>query len=170
LDMSLTEIATLAVYEQWSNGTIYGNVVIPEGFLSLREPPIIGPPYFEVSLTIKYSLGLTIAQVQALWDQSSDYSLLTVRGVKNWYQAEEGNTIYETLRLQNGGLAWWQMYPILEWLPQFRDEIVNKLGKDDLNLPMEPYKLGQTLAFSLGLGGGALAALGVVFLLLSRRT
>jgi len=62
------------------------------------------------------------------------------------------------------------MYGILKWLPQFRDEIVNKLGKDDLNLPMEPYALGKTLSFSLGLGGGALAALGVVFLILSRRT
>ena len=83
--------------------------------------------------------------------------MLTVKGVQNWYQAEEGNTIYETLRIDNGGLELWQMNGILEWIPQFRDEIVNKLEKSDMNLPMEPFALGQTLAFSLGLGGGALA-------------
>ena len=112
---------------------------------------------------------LTNKQVQALWDETSDYSLLTVRGVQNWYQAEEGNTIYETLRIQNGYFTASQMNAILEWLPQFRDEVVNKLEKNDLNLPMEPYAFGQTLSFSLGLGGGALAVLGVVFLILSRR-
>jgi len=35
---------------------------------------------------------------------------------------------------------------------------------------MTPYALGETLVLSLGIGGGALAALGVVMLILSRRT
>jgi hypothetical protein len=169
LDMSLTEIATLAVYEQWSNGTIYENDVLPDGLLSERKSPISGPPYFEVSLTV-YSLQLNDAQVQALWDRESEYSLVTKSGIQNWYKAENGNTIYETLRLANKGLAWWQMYAILEWIPQFRDKIVNKLEKDDMNLPMEPYALGETLSVSLGITGAVLAALGVVFLLLSRRS
>jgi len=167
--VSITYIATLTVYEQWSEGTINGEIRLPEGFLSKRVPPIDGPPYFEVSLTM-YSLELTEAQVLALWDEDSEYSLLTVSGVHKWYKAELGNTIYETLRVENGNLAWWQMYGIMEWLPLFRDHCVNKLAKDDRNLPMEPYELGETLSLSLGIGGGALAALGIVFLILSRRT
>ncbi|MFX0166497.1 MAG: hypothetical protein ACFFAG_07575 [Promethearchaeota archaeon] len=167
--MSLTQIATSALYEQWSEGTVFGQSILPDGFLSLRTPPIPGPPYFEVGLT-SHPLSLTTTQRLALWDDTSEYSLLTVSGVKKWYQAEIGNEIFATLQIENGGLAPFQMIGILDWIPQFRDYVVNKLAKDDRNLPMEPYDLGQTLSMSLGLGGGALAALGVVFLILSRRS
>jgi hypothetical protein len=166
--MTLTQISTLAFYEQWANGTINGDDVLPDGFLAERTPPIYGPPYFEIGLM--YPPYLTLPQCLALWDENSDYSLVTVRGVNNWYKAKEGNTIYTTLQTQNGGLDYIQMGAILQWLPQFRDTIVNKLAEDDRNLPMTPYDLGQTLALSLGAGGGALAALGVVFLILSRRS
>jgi hypothetical protein len=166
--MSLTQIATAAFYEQWSNGTINGEVALPDGFLSERVPPIYGPPYFEIGLS--FSATLTLAQCTALWDIGSEYSLVTVSGVNKWYQAAPGNSMYTTLATQNGGLNLVQMSAILEWLPVFRDVIVNKLAEDDKNLPMEPYDLGQTLAISLGAGGGALAALGVVLLILSRRS
>ena len=165
---SLTQIATGAFYEQWSNGTINGVEVLPDGFLAERVPPIYGPPYFEIGLS--YSATLKLSQCVALWNVNSEYSLLSVSGVNKWYKASLGNSIYTTLATQNGGLDLVQMSAILEWLPIFRDEIVNKLAKDDKNLPMEPYALGQTLAISLGAGGGALAALGVVFLILSRRS
>lgn len=166
--VSIEVIATLAVYEQWANGTINGEEILPEGFLSRRDPPIYGPPYFELGLM--YPVIITEAQVLALWDTTSPYSLLTVSGVHKWYSAKAGNTIYVELQDENGGLNDIQMGAILKWLPQFRDIIVNKLAKDDRDLPMRPYELGETLALSLGIGGGALAALGIVFLILSRRT
>ncbi|MFX0030404.1 MAG: hypothetical protein ACFE8B_14425, partial [Candidatus Hermodarchaeota archaeon] len=159
--------ATTAFYEQWAHGTINGDVILPDGFLSRRTPPIYGPPYFEIGLM--YSTALLDVQVLALWDETSDASLVTVTGINNWYKAEKGNTVYTWLQVQNHGLTSAQMDLILQWLPQFRDVTVNKLAKDDKNLPMEPYDLGQTLALSLGAGGGALAALGVIFLILSRR-
>ncbi|MFX1279846.1 MAG: hypothetical protein ACFFA3_10550 [Promethearchaeota archaeon] len=166
--LTLTQVATIAFYEQWANGTINGEVVLPEGFLSERTPPIYGPPYFEIGLS--YVSTLTLTQCFLLWDEDSDYSLVTVKGVNNWYKAKEGNAMYTTLQAQNGGLNFIQMSAILEWLPVFRDILVNKLAEDDKNLPMTPYDLGDTLALSLGAGGGALAALGVILLILSRRS
>ncbi|MBA7708271.1 hypothetical protein ES703_117164 [subsurface metagenome] len=61
------------------------------------------------------------------------------------------------------------MADIKEWLPKFRDVITNKLAKDELNLPMEPYDLGNTIFIAGAVGGGVLAALGVVLAILSRR-
>ncbi|MBY8989924.1 MAG: hypothetical protein KGD58_04140 [Candidatus Lokiarchaeota archaeon] len=165
---TITQIATAAFYEQWSNGTINGDDALPDGFLAERVPPIYGPPYFEIGLS--FSATLTLTQCAALWNVNSEYSLVTVSGIHKWYKAAEGNTMYTTLATQNGGLNFVQMGAILEWLPVFRDVIVNILAEDDKNLPMEPYDLGQTLAISLGAGGGALAALGVVLLILSRRS
>ena len=165
---TITQIATAAFYEQWSNGTINGEEVLPDGFLASRVPPIYGPPYFEIGLS--FAATLTLSQCAALWNEASEYSLVSVSGVNKWYKAAEGNTMYATLATQNGGLNFVQMGAILQWLPVFRDVIVNKLAEDDKNLPMEPYDLGQTLAISLGAGGGAFAALGVVLLILSRRS
>ena len=167
IGLTITQIATSYFYDQWVHGTVAGEVFLAEGFLSQIDPPIYGPPYFEVGLM--YVTGINIIQTLALWDVNSDYSLVTVTGVNNWYQAEEGNTIHTTLKTQNGNLSDLQMAGILAWLPQFRDVIVNKLAKADMNLLQEPYELGQTLAISLGAGGGVLATLGVVLLILSRR-
>ncbi len=164
---TITQIATSYFYDQWVNGTVAGEDFLPEGFLSQLDPPIDGPPYFEVGLM--YSSGINIAQTLALWDVNSEYSLVTVSGVNKWYQAVEGNTIHTTLKSENGNLSDLQMAGILLWLPQFRDVIVNILAKADMGLPQEPYDLGQTIAISLGAGGGVLATLGVVLLILSRR-
>ncbi|MHA1192962.1 MAG: hypothetical protein ACTSP9_11790 [Promethearchaeota archaeon] len=165
--LTLTQIATSYFYEQWANGTVGGDEILPDGFLSELDPPILGPPYFELGLM--YPSGITLAQTLALWDENSEYSLVTVSGVNEWYLAVEGNTIHTTLKAQNGNLNDLQMTAILAWLPQFRDVIVNILAQDNMGLPQEPYDLGQTLALSLGWGGGGLAALGVLVLILSRR-
>jgi len=167
LGLTITQIATSYFYDQWVNGTVAGADFLPEGFLSQLDPPIDGPPYFEVGLM--YSSGINIAQTLALWDVNSEHSLVTVSGVNKWYQAVEGNAIHTTLKSENGNLSDLQMAGILAWLPQFRDVIVNILAKADMGLPQEPYELGQTIAISLGAGGGVLATLGVVLLILSRR-
>ncbi|NVM44299.1 MAG: hypothetical protein HWN79_05230 [Candidatus Lokiarchaeota archaeon] len=165
---TVLQIATSYFYDQWANGTVEGEDFLPEGFLSQLDPPIEGPPYFEVGLF--YPTGITIAQTLALWDETSEYSLVTESGIYKWYQAVEGNLNYTTLKEQNGDLSDLQMTGLLAWLPQFRDVIVNKLAKADMGLPQEPYELGQTLALSLGIAGGILAALGVIVLLLARRS
>ena len=41
------------------------------------------------------------------------------------------------------------MDAITRWLKEFRDDIVNKLAKDDLDLPLDPYSFGNLLLGSL---------------------
>ncbi len=169
---TIPELAQVSFYEQWANGTIQGLSILPDGFLSELDPPLLGPPYFEVGLT-EGSTGLTVSQCEALWDETSEYSLVSASGINKWYSVkkwyEEESTTYDDLRTNNDGLSHEQMTRIIDWLPQFRDEIVNALAKEEMSLPAEPYALGTALLIGLGVGGGTLAALGVVLLLLSKR-
>jgi len=165
---TIPELAQLSFYEQWANGTIQGLSILPDGFLSELDPPLLGPPYFEVGLT-EGSTGLTASQCDALWDETSEYSLVSASGINKWYQAESSSTTYDNLRTNNDGLSTAQMTQILDWLPKFRDIIVNALAKEELGLPMEPYALGNTLLIALGAGGGTLAVIGVVILILWKR-
>ncbi|TKJ25612.1 MAG: hypothetical protein CEE42_07170 [Promethearchaeota archaeon Loki_b31] len=165
---TVPELAQIAFYEQWADGTIQGLSILPDGFLSERDPPIEGPPYFEVGLT-EGPTGLTASQCDALWDETSEYSLVSASGINKWYQAESSSTTYDDLRTHNDDLSAVQMTKILDWLPKFRDEIVNALAKEELGLPMEPYALGNTLLIALGAGGGTLAVIGIVLLILSKR-
>jgi len=170
---TVPELAQLAFYEQWADGTIQGLSILPDGFLSELDPPLLGPPYFEVGLT-EGPTGLTASQCAALWNETSEYSLVSASGINKWYTVkkwyeESSSATYDDLRTYNGGLSNGQMTKILDWLPQFRDEIVNPLAKEDLSLPMEPYDLGNTLLIGLGVGGGTLAAVGIVLLILSKK-
>jgi len=165
---TIPELAQLSFYEQWANGTIQGISILPDGFLSEIDPPLLGPPYFEVGLT-EGSTGLTDSQCDALWNETSEYSLVSASGINKWYQAESSSTTYDNLRTNNDGLSTAQMTQILDWLPKFRDIIVNTLAKEELSLPMEPYALGNTLLIALGAGGGTLAVIGVVLLILWKR-
>jgi len=165
---TIPELAQVSFYEQWANGTIQGLSILPDGFLAELDPPILGPPYFEVGLT-GTSTGLTALQCDALWDETSEYSLVSASGIIKWYQAESSTTTHDDLRTNNGGISTAQMTQILDWLPQFRDEIVNTLAKEELGLPMEPYDLGNTLLIGLAAGGGTLAVIGIVLLILSKR-
>jgi len=169
IDTGLTvpELAQVLFYEQWANGTIYGDAFLPDGFLSLRDPPLYGPPYFEVGLT-EGATEMTVEQCDKLWDENSTYSLVNVNGINKWYQAKEGNEMYDILQ-GIFDLTDDQMDAILSWLPKFRNIIVNKLGKDEYNLPLEPENLGNTIFLGGAIGGGALAALGVVLAILSKR-
>ena len=165
---TIPELAQLAFYEQWANGTIQGEVILPDGFLSQLDPPITEYPYFEVGLT-NGKTGITVSQCILLWDETSEYSLVTAGGVQKWYAAASDVNISETLRIYNGYLTTNQMNAIVDWLPRFRDFIVNKLAKTEMGLPMEPYDLGQTIFLGLGVGGGVFALIGVILIALSRR-
>ncbi|MFX1477862.1 MAG: hypothetical protein ACFFCI_06995 [Promethearchaeota archaeon] len=171
---TLLQLATALFYEQWANGTIYNRVLLPDGFLSLHDPPIEGPPYFEIGLP--YPSGLSPEQVRALWNKDGHFSLVNIIGVKHWYQAEleflnedfDSNN-FIMLMQQNRDLNIVQMGEILTWLSQFRDKIVTKLAMEEMNLSQNPYELGKTLSLSLTSAGGALAVLGIIVLILSKR-
>ncbi|KKN34292.1 hypothetical protein LCGC14_0795220 [marine sediment metagenome] len=165
---TIPELTQFGFYEQWANGTIFGESVLTEGFLTQTDSPIYGPPFFEVGLQTAPT-GISVPQCAAIWNENSEYSLVSAQGINRWYKAKSGNSLYDELKLNNGGLNNIQMDAILTWLPKFRDILVNKLAKEELNLSMEPYDLGNTIFVGLGAGGGVLVVLGVVILIFSRR-
>ncbi len=165
---TIPELTQFAFYEQWANGTIFGESALTEGFLTQTDSPIYGPPFFEVGLHAAPT-GISVPQCAALWNENSEYSLVSAHRINKWYKAKSGNSLYDELKLNNGGLNNIQIDAILTWLPKFRDILVNKLAKEELNLSMEPYDLGNTIFVGLGAGGGVLAVLGVVILIFSRR-
>jgi hypothetical protein len=207
---TVPELAQLAFYEQWANGTIQGLSILPDGFLNELSAAFAGVPYFEVGLPIPSNLSLTetmnflTVRVPQLIEYETGYTIPELAQVSFYEQwangtiqgliilpdgflaeldtpilgppyfevgltAESSSTTYDDLRTNNGGISTAQMTQILDWLPQFRDEIVNTLAKEELSLPMEPYALGNTLLIALGAGGGTLAVIGVVLLILSKR-
>ncbi|MFX0011509.1 MAG: hypothetical protein ACFE9R_14445 [Candidatus Hermodarchaeota archaeon] len=165
---TIPELAQRAFYEQWANGTINGEAVLPDGFLAELDPPILGPPFFELGLTSGPS-GLTVTQCALLWNENLVYSLVNSTGIQKWYDAESDPEIYTSLKLNNGGITDMQMTRILSWLPKFRDSIVNMLAKESVGLPMEPYALGNLIVITMSSIAGALALIGVILLIRSRR-
>jgi len=161
------EEAETYFYEQWADGTVNNTSVFPNGFLSIGDPPIDGPPYFELGLT--YPTDLTLSQILTLWNEQSNSSLVTAIGVNKWYTAVEGTSLWEELKSQNAGLGDDNMHAIIHWLKEFRDEIVNKLVKDDLDYPLEPYDYGNMLLYSLAGGGTVLIFFGIIALRSSKR-
>ena len=154
-------------YEQWSEGTVDNTNIYPNGFLHELDPPIEGPPYFELGLT--YPTDLSLSQILALWNEQSNASLVTVIGANKWYTAVEGTPIWEELKSRNAGLSDDNMIAIINWLKEFRDDIVSKLVKDDLNYPYEPYDYGNLLLYSLAGGGTVMILLGIIALRASKR-
>ena len=165
---TVPQLAQRAFYEQWANGTINGEALLPDGFLAELDPPILGPPYFELGLTSGAS-GLRVTQCALLWNENSVYSLVNSTGIERWYNAESDLETYALLKLNNGGITDSQMTRILSWLTQFRDQIVNKLAKESVGLPMEPYALGSLIVITMSSIAGALALIGVILLIRSRR-
>ncbi|GAF97422.1 unnamed protein product, partial [marine sediment metagenome] len=64
----ISALATETFYEQWANGTIYGEVFLPDGFLGEFNSSYAGPPYFEVGLPT--ASNLTLTECLTLWDET----------------------------------------------------------------------------------------------------
>ena len=87
---TINELATLAFYEQWSNGTIYGEVFLPDGFLGEFNSSYAGAPYFEVGLPT--ASNLTLTECLALWDETGfDTFIDRDSFTDHWLPAIEGD-------------------------------------------------------------------------------
>jgi hypothetical protein len=61
---------------------------------------------------------------------------------------------------------------ILVWLPKFRDHVMPYLAQEDMNLPMDSTKYGNTIELGLSIAGGlsiGLAAFGLVGSIIFRK-
>jgi len=150
------DIAFEILLEQWANGTIYGDKAYPEGFpLPLGNKEIFG---FEVGIPNPTNMSLESAL--ALWNISSENSLVSKEGLTKWFGAVGGDVdIYTELKTANN-LNNESMDLILQWLPNFQRKVMPHLAQYQYNLPTDSITLGNSIqlggiiigSVSLGLG------------------
>ncbi|MFX1407249.1 MAG: hypothetical protein ACFFBW_09850, partial [Promethearchaeota archaeon] len=99
---TVPELAQLAFYEQWANGTIQGAAVLPGGFLSELSAAFAGAPYFEVGLPSPSGLSLT--ETINLWNEANAYTFVNMDGILIWLEAVT-NTTLQTLLITTFGIS-----------------------------------------------------------------
>ncbi len=162
--MSLSDYAEDLFFEQWANCTILGEKMFPEGIVL----PIDDLTGVEVGCPTASNISLSVAEI--LFDKEDPSSIVDPSGLQKWYRAADSSSNEYSELKATFGLTDTQMGMITTWLNNFRDSVVPVLAKEQMGLPADPYTLGSWLFLGMAIGGGCLAALGVVVLLLSRRT
>ena len=147
--------------EQWANGTIFGDKLYPQGFpLPLGNKVTYG---FEVGVPEPTNMSLKSAL--ALWNTSSDYSLVTKSGLNKWFKAVDGDEeVYAELKTANE-LENDSMNLVLDWLPDFQRNVMPDLAQYQYNLPTDSITLANTIqlggliigGLTLGLGSAGVA-------------
>jgi len=164
LGMSLSDYAEDLFFEQWANCTILGEKMFPEGIV-LPFDNITG---LEVGCPTASSISLSVAEI--LFDKRNSSSIVDPSGLQKWYKAADSSSNEYTELKATFGLSDTQMGMMTTWITNFRDSVVPVLAKEEMGLPADPYTLGSGIFMGMAIGGVCLAALGVVVLILSRRT
>ncbi len=146
--MELDEFAFSLLLEQWTNGTILGNVRYVGGIdfsdIMVGLPSLQG---FEVATYtgsgIPIPSGITYASAKDLFNDTIELSLTNNSGINTWIKAQvdasKRTLLANTFRLTIG-----QVNQILEWafVRSFKDDVVPAL----MELPVASGGRGTTLA------------------------
>ena len=153
-NMTLTEFAKVLMLEQWANGTIMG-ITMFEGGIDFHDfiPSLPeGSTGFEVGVPIPTNMSIESALL--LWDLSNPYSL--VKDISVWWSiTSKESEIYATVRDANK-LDDEVMDMILDWLPDFKNNLMPALAQYEMGLPMDTTNLGNTIQIG-GMLIGAIA-------------
>ncbi|MGV9203495.1 MAG: hypothetical protein ACOC44_05665 [Promethearchaeia archaeon] len=168
--VSISEFSFYLLLEQWANGSIMGDKMYPDGldFGEFIEEIPEGTVGFEVGLPDP--TGMSRESALALWNQDSEYSLVNDKGLEKWWSVVENkdSNHYATLKEENG-LTDKQMNMLIEWLPQFKNDVMPQLAKYEMDLPTDTTTLGNYVMFGGMLIGGACIGLASVGLVRNRR-
>jgi len=141
---------------QWAYGTIGGSLLYPEGFaIRLGFAEIHG---FEIGYQGPgkpvISTEMPIRTALKLWDESNEYSLVTKIGLGKWFAAVGGDVgAYEELQSALG-LSNGDMDLLLDWIPNFQQNVMPYLAQYQYGLPADSITLGNLLQVG-GIGLGA---------------
>jgi hypothetical protein len=163
--MSLAEYAKEIFLEVWVNGTADGRPLYVYGFpLELRLTTVYG---FEIGYQNQVipviPSNISLLSAELLWNASNEYSLVNKNGMKEWFNAvddPDSATSYGLMmanHLKND-----EVTMILEWLPQFRDNIMPYLAQEEMDLPMDSTSLSNAITLAMFIPGGVLICVGVL--------
>jgi hypothetical protein len=165
--MSLSEYAKVIFLEVWVNGTADGEVLYLYGFpLELKATTVYG---FEIGYQNQkipvISTNISLKSARLLWNVSNEFSLVNKNGLNEWFNAVENPdsaTVYG-LMIANC-LEEEQMHMILEWLPQFKENVMPYLAQEEMNLPTDSKSLTRNIILGTSLSGVGLIGLAAIFL------
>lgn len=144
------EIAFEILLEQWANGTIFGDELYPDGF----PLPLGGKVAYGFEVGVPEPTNMSLGSALALWNESSEYSLVTKSGLNKWFKAVDGDdTAYSELKTENG-LENDSMDLLLDWLPDFQHNVMPDLAQYQYNLPTDSISLANNIQLGgLTIGG-----------------
>ena len=163
--MNITEFAKKLLREQWANGTVQGEILYTYGFpLPLEAGVIYG---FEVGYQGKnmsvLPTNMSTDSAKALWDISSEFSLVNKIGLSKWFSALGNPTSLAAIELQSANsLKDDEMSMVLSWLPLFRDNVMPYLAQEEMNLPSDSTTFANSIELGMVIGGGISIGLGLV--------
>jgi len=164
-DRNITEFAKKLLREQWANGTVQGEILYTYGFpLPLEAGVIYG---FEVGYQGKnmsvLPTNMSTDSAKALWDISSEFSLVNKIGLSKWFSALGNPTSLAAIELQSANsLKDDEMSMVLSWLPLFRDNVMPYLAQEEMNLPSDSTTFANSIELGMVIGGGISIGLGLV--------
>jgi hypothetical protein len=142
-NMTLTEFAKVLMLEQWANGTIMGMTMFEGGidFHDFISSLPVGSTGFEVG--VPFPTNMSVESALLLWDLSNPYSL--VKDISVWWGiTSKASETYATVRDANK-LNDEVMDMILDWLPDFKNNLMPALAQYEMGLPMDTINLGNTI-------------------------
>jgi len=168
--MSLAEYAKVIFLEVWANGTAEGKPLYLYGFpLELKVTTVYGFEIGYQSQVIPVSpTNISLLSARLLWNKSNEFSLLNKNGMKEWFNAVDDPNSATTYGLMMANhLEEDEVVMILDWLPQFKENIMPFLAQEEMNLPTDSKTLGNSIMLGTNLSGGGL--IGVAGILLTRK-
>jgi hypothetical protein len=144
------EIAFEILLEQWANGTIFGDELYPDGF----PLPLGGKVAYGFEVGVPEPTNMSLGSALALWNESSEYSLVTKSGLNKWFKAVNGDdTAYSELKTENE-LENDSMDLLLDWLPDFQHNVMPDLAQYQYSLPTDSISLANNIQLGgLTIGG-----------------
>ena len=98
---------------------------------------------------------MSIDSCRALWDEESEYSLVTKAGLAKWYEAcaDPDSEVVEELKAANG-IDDHAVEIICPWLENFRYNVMPFLAAELMGLPIDAISLGGVIqGAAIGVGG-----------------
>ncbi|MFX1352333.1 MAG: hypothetical protein ACFFGP_00030 [Promethearchaeota archaeon] len=163
--MNVTEYARVLFLEQWTNGTVVGEIIYPYGFpLPLKAATIYG---FEIGYVDQshpvIPSNISLVSAESLWDVTNPFSLVNSNGLKEWYDALANPNSAGAYGLQVANkLNKDQIAMIFAWLPKFRDNVMPFLAQEDQNLPSDSTSFANSIELGMIIPGGILIGIGLV--------
>ena len=163
-NMTLTELAKVLLLEQWANGTILGMNMFPGGIDFHDFVPEIPPGTTGFEVGVPISTNMSLESAKLLWDLNNPYSL--VRDIQLWWEISSKHSLLYNETCDANLLTDNSMDMILEWLPNFKTNVMPYLAQEEYNLPMDSTSMGNTITLSMIIAGSSM--IGIAGLITTR--